>query len=67
MNLREAIAQSYAAEAAWVDELNRVHPRLVNARYLPEGRGEPGSLLAALHVFKRQCDDAAHKAWEATR
>jgi hypothetical protein len=67
LNLREAIAQAYAAEAAWIDELNAAHPRLVNARYLPEGKGEPGTLLAALYAFHRDASDAMHAAFAAAR
>jgi hypothetical protein len=67
MNLRQAIAQAYAAEAAWMDELRRVHPKLVNARYLPAGRGEPGTLLAALYAFHRQASEAMHCAFVAAR
>lgn len=67
INLREAVAQAYVAEAAWIDELRRVHPRLVNARYLPEGKGKPGTLLAVLHAFHRAASDAMHQAFEAAR
>jgi len=67
LNVRDAIAQAYVAEAAWMDELRRVHPRLANARYLPEGKGEPGTLLAALHAFHRAASDGMHQAFEAAR
>ena len=67
LNVREAIAQAYVAEAAWIDELGRIHPRLVNARYLPEGKGEPGTLLAALYSFHRDASDAMHAAFAAAR
>lgn len=67
INVRQAIAQARAAEAAWLDELQQVHPRLVNARYLPEGKGEPGTLLAALHTFHLEARDAMHAAFVAAR
>lgn len=67
INLRESVAQAKLADAAWMDELRRVHPRLVNARYLPEGKGKPGTLLAALHAFRMASLHAMHDAFAAAR
>lgn len=67
LNLREAAAQAHIADRAWSDELRRVCPGNVNARYLPEGKGEPGTLLAALHAFHRGASDAMHRAFSAAR
>ena len=62
---KQAAAQAHIADEAWADELRRVHPRLVNARYLPEGKGEPGTLLAALYAFRMASLAAFHDAGRA--
>lgn len=60
---RAAIAQAYLAEAAWQHELERHFGRnACNARYLPEGEGKPGTLLAALYAFYVEARAGFHAA-----
>ena len=47
-------------DRAWQAEIDRELPRVVNARYLPIGRGEPGSDLRLLHDLR----EAARDDWE---
>lgn len=67
-DLNSAIAQAMTAESAWEHELAACFGRdACNARYLPAGRGEPGTLLAALYAFHRQASEAMHRAFVAAR
>lgn len=68
MNLSTAIAQARIAEQAWEAELkNQFGKDANNARYYPRGKGEPGTLLAALHGFYAEASAEMHKAFEARR
>lgn len=64
---KQAAAQARIADRAWSDEVRRVCPGNVNARYQPEGRGEPGTLLAALYAFRMASLHAMHDAFAAAR
>jgi hypothetical protein len=67
-NLNNAIAQAMAAESAWEHELAACFGRdACNARYQPRGKGEPGTLLAALHGFYADASAAMHDAFAAAR
>ncbi|BCH33187.1 hypothetical protein MesoLjLc_51170 [Mesorhizobium sp. L-8-10] len=65
--LQTAIANAAIADAAWSHEVAERFPRLANARYLPEGKGEAGSLLRALHDWRTACNAEMHKAFELVR
>ena len=61
-HIKQAVTVLFGqTDAAWAAELTRVFGRdACNQRYLPAGRGEPGTKLHALHKAR----DAARKAWE---
>lgn len=64
----KAIAQAQIADDAWTHELETVFGSdACNARYQPRGRGEPGTLLAALHAFYRDASRAMENAMAARR
>ena len=63
MTLPDAIAKAWAADAAWQTEIDRVLPGVRNARYLPIGKGEPGSELRRLHDAKTAASEAEHALW----
>lgn len=68
MNVSAAIAQAYIADKAWQDELEtRFGNDACNARYQPRGKGEPGSLLAALHAFYADASATMERAFAARR
>lgn len=59
--LPAVIAASWEADAAWSAELSRVFGRRAcEARYLPEGRGEAGSILRCLSD-RREAATAAYR------
>lgn len=62
-----AIATFRAADDAWQAEINRTLPGVVNARYLPAGKGQPGTKLRRLYAARTAAANEHHAAWEATR
>lgn len=59
------LAAFFAADDAWSHELLSVFGAADcgTKRYLPEGKGEPGSVLRRLHDSR----DKAMRAWDAAR
>lgn len=59
------LAAFLAADDAWSHELLRVFGKrdCGDKRYLPEGRGNPGTKLRRLHDAR----DKAMRAWDAAR
>lgn len=54
-----------AAELHWMAEIKAAYPnrRAGDLRYLPEGKGQPGTALSAAHAAW----DDARRAWEIER
>ncbi len=64
-HLLTATVAFQSADDAWQAEINRTMPNLTNARYLPAGKGAPGSILAALHEARETASNAYHAARRA--
>ena len=56
MTVIEATNAFEAADKAWAAKL----PNVTNARYLPIGKGEPGSELRRLYEARAKAADAHH-------
>lgn len=61
MTIMKAVQAFFATDDAWQKEIDRTLRGVVNARYLPIGRGEPGSSLRQLYDAKV----AAFNAWRS--
>jgi len=66
MRLIDLVAASFAAEKAYTAEVERVFGAdACQARYLPRGKGEPGSELRRLHDARAAARNTESAAWAA--
>lgn len=66
--LHNVISAAFAADAAWQAELTRMFgSRACEARYLPEGRGDAGSVLRELSDARDAATVEYHRSWGAHR
>jgi hypothetical protein len=65
MTVIEATQLFTEADTVWRRHVRKCYPRIMNAPYLPVGRGVPGSTLRTLYEAREAAQKEYNAAWQA--